>query len=145
VTAARRVLVVEDDPDIRTLIAAILEDDGFAVDLARHGREALAQAARQCPDVVILDLMMPVMTGWAFIAVWQADSTTRGIPIVVTSAEVPVPTAHALGVHAFVPKPFDVELLLAIVHAVFGQGGTIGPRGETPLDRAGRTPPRGEG
>jgi len=119
---ARRVLVVEDEPAIRSFVAMILEDEGFAVETAVDGREALAKAQRQRPDVIVLDLMMPVMNGWELIAVWQADSATQGIPIIVMSAAFVAPTAHALGIDAALPKPFDIERLLMTVKARLREG-----------------------
>jgi DNA-binding response OmpR family regulator len=119
---ARRVLVVEDEPAIRSFVAMLLEDEGFAVETAVHGREALAKAQRQRPDVIVLDLMMPVMNGWELIAVWHADSATQGIPIIAMSAAFAAPTAHALGIDAFLPKPFDIERLLMTVKALLREG-----------------------
>jgi len=99
----------------------ILEDDGLAVDTARDGCEALAQARRQPPDVVILDLMMAPMSGWDLIEAWRSDSATRHIPIVVVSAAYPATTAAALRVHAFLRKPFDVDQLLTILKSLDGE------------------------
>jgi len=120
VIATRRVLVVEDEPTIREILMLVLEDDGLGVETARDGREALAKARRQLPDVVILDLMMATMSGWEFIEIWQADSATRHIPIVVVSAAYSATTAEALGVHAFLRKPFDIERLVTIVKTLGG-------------------------
>jgi CheY-like chemotaxis protein len=121
VTPARRVLVVEDEPAIRGVITMLLEDEGYAVEAALHGREALAKALRHLPDVVILDLMMPTMSGWELIHAWQANSTTRRIPIVVTSAAYSATTAAALGVHALLRKPFDLERLLSILQTLLDE------------------------
>jgi DNA-binding response OmpR family regulator len=122
--------VVEDEPDIRAFMAMLLEDEGFAVETAVHGGDALAKAQCRRPDLVILDLTMPVMSGWEFIAIWQADSVTQCIPIVVTSAEASVTTARALGVHTFMRKPVDVERLLITVQALLSEGEWDGQPGE---------------
>jgi DNA-binding response OmpR family regulator len=114
-TAPEQILVVEDEPAIRELLAMILRDEGFAVETAAHGRAGLAKASLQVPDVVILDLMMPGMTGWEFIEVWQADSATKDVPIVVISAENAATTVKALRVRAFLRKPFDLDQLLAVL------------------------------
>lgn len=121
VIPTRRVLVVEDEPAIRELVTMILEDDGLAVEAATNGCEALARARRRPPDVVILDLMMAAMSGWELIKVLQADAATRHIPIVVVSAAYPATTAAALGVHAFLSKPFDVDQLLTILQTLNGE------------------------
>ena len=81
---ARRVLVVDDDPDILDALSEILEVEGYDVQRARNGREALQRLEQAMPDLVLLDLMMPVMDGWAF-----ARSRARGArpPIIVLSAD----------------------------------------------------------
>jgi len=121
VTAARRVLVVEDEPDIRDLVALILEEEGFTIETADQGREGLAKAHRQLPDMVIVDLMMPIMSGWEFLNIWQADSETQHIPIVAMSAAYSVATAEVTGIQGFLRKPFQVDRLLAIVKLVFDE------------------------
>jgi CheY-like chemotaxis protein len=126
VIATRRVLVVEDEPTLRTVVAMILEDEGFTVETAGQGREALAKAQRRLPNLVITDLMMPIMSGWELIEAWRSDSATRHIPIVVVSAAYPATTAEALGVHAVLRKPFDIERLLAILQTLASEADGIG-------------------
>jgi len=121
VTAARRVLVVEDEPDIRDLVALILEEEGFTIETADQGREGLAKAHRQLPDMVIVDLMMPIMSGWEFLSIWQADSETQHIPVVAMSAAYSVATAEVTGIQGFLRKPFHVDRLLALVKLVFDE------------------------
>ena len=120
-TAARRVLVVEDEPDIRDLVALILEEEGFTIETADQGREGLAKAHRQLPDMVIVDLMMPIMSGWEFLSIWQADSETQHIPVVAMSAAYSVATAEVTGIQGFLRKPFHVDRLLALVKLVFDE------------------------
>lgn len=113
-----RVLVVEDDQLLRDLIAETLGDEGYAVEEAANGEEALAQVRQRAPDLVVLDLMMPVMDGWSFARAWHAERA-HATPIVVLSA------AHGLaaaaeelapfGVRATLAKPFDLEVLAAVV------------------------------
>jgi len=111
------VLVVEDDPDIREVMAEILEDAGFAVLEAANGREAL-EAIRAGPRValIFLDLMMPVMDGWAFRAEQLADPSIRDIPIVVLSGagEALRESAAVLAAQEIVVKPFRLEELVQI-------------------------------
>src|SRR6478672_9494529 len=80
----RRVLVVDDDPDILDALSEILEVEGYKVQRARNGREALQRIEQDMPDLVLLDLMMPVMDGWEF-----ARSLAPGArpPIIVLSAD----------------------------------------------------------
>jgi two-component system response regulator (stage 0 sporulation protein F) len=119
VTAAGRVLVVDDDPDMRTLLAEMLDSEGYLVETARDGAEALESVRRGPPAAILLDLMMPVMTGWQFVDCCAADALCEGVPIVVMSAVHDLRSAaeqlHLKGIKAVVPKPFDVEALLDIV------------------------------
>ena len=82
--AGKRVLVVDDDPDIRELLFTALEDEGFEVVPAGNGEEALAIIKTFRPDVIVLDLMMPVMDGWQFAA--ELRNRDEDIPIVLLSA-----------------------------------------------------------
>ena len=113
---AHRVLVVDDDPDIRDLLVTALVDDGYEAESARNGRDALDVLDRFEADVVILDLMMPVMDGWTFAARMRERWS---IPIVVLSAANDiVRDAKRLGAADVVPKPFDLETLLPTIARV---------------------------
>src|SRR5947207_15088069 len=79
------VLVVDDDPAIRGLVADALRGEGYSVDLAAHGREALDAMRARCPMTVVLDLMMPVMDGFSFMEACHAEQLCGGVPIVVIS------------------------------------------------------------
>ncbi len=111
--ARQRVLVVEDDRDIREMVAELLVEEGYEVTLAGNGLEGLSQAQRHRPNVIVLDLMMPVMNGWEFRQAQKLDPTIVDVPVVILSA---VARGRAtLDADAFVPKPFDVETLLSAV------------------------------
>lgn len=106
----KRVLVVDDDASIRELLATALEDDGYEVVPARNGEDALSVCERWRPDVIILDLMMPVMDGWTFA---KRLRETDDIPIVVLSAANDLARhAKAVGATDVVGKPFDLDQLL---------------------------------
>jgi CheY-like chemotaxis protein len=112
-----RVLVVEDDPDIRGAIADTLSYEGYSVSEAPDGVEALRRARSERPDLILLDLMMPVMDGWAFRAEQEADPSIAEIPVVVvTACQAQDDRVRALRAAAFLQKPFDIEMLLEIVH-----------------------------
>jgi len=115
-----RVLVVDDDALIRDTLATALSDEGYAVRVAGDGRAALATLGEWRPDVIVLDLMMPVMDGRAFRTAQRAAPVTADIPIIVLSAAHNVQARAAdLEAAAVFPKPFDLGALLdAVEHAV---------------------------
>jgi len=108
------VLVVDDDPDIRELLFTALEDEGFEVVPAGNGREALAIIRTFRPDVIVLDLMMPVMDGWQFASELRIrDEGDEDIPIVLLSAARDLRAhAEALSAAEIIEKPFDLADLL---------------------------------
>jgi CheY-like chemotaxis protein len=116
--ASGRVLVVEDDQEIRDILTQILGEEGYAVDCARDGLEALARlrSGLPLPAVILLDLMMPVMDGVEFCAQKDADASLAPIPVVVMSAarqlEAKLPTTAAQG---YLKKPMTLEAVLEAV------------------------------
>jgi len=113
---ARRVLVVDDDPDILDALSEILEAEGYDVQRARNGREALQRLEQGLPDLVLLDLMMPVMDGWEFAR--SLDPGARP-PIIVLSADRNVSAkAKEIGALGWLAKPFELSDLLAAVRNV---------------------------
>ncbi len=106
-------LVVDDDPDILDALSEILEVEGYEVQRARNGREALERLEQTLPDVVLLDLMMPVMDGWEFA---RSLSPAARPPIIVLSADRNVSTrAREIGALEWLAKPFELSDLLAAV------------------------------
>jgi CheY-like chemotaxis protein len=111
-----RVLVVEDDVDLREAIRDTLEAEGYEVVLAEHGEEALAQLrAEPRPCVVLLDLMMPHMDGWKFMEQMRIHPVLANIPLVVVSAYGNAEGVRSLGAADYLRKPFQVETLLDTV------------------------------
>ena len=108
----KTILLVEDDLDIRDVVQEVLEEQGHDVVPARTGRQALeflALDSHSPPDVVILDLMMPIMTGWQVLEVIRRSPHLADVPVVVVTAAT---QDRPLGVQAFLRKPFDVGDLL---------------------------------
>ena len=114
-----RVLVVDDDPAIRRLVIATLKRDGYEFYEAANGREALDQMRARHPDCVVLDLMMPVVSGWDVLQERVHDPELTKIPVIIVSAnrEPELLKAFDKGICAFLPKPFDITALSALVRA----------------------------
>jgi CheY-like chemotaxis protein len=113
------ILVVEDDPDIRESVVEILEDDGHVVTSAGDGREALdrLQSASPAPDLILLDLMMPVMSGYQFREEQLKLPAFAGIPVLIVTADVNARSkVESLQVAGFVQKPLKIQPLLDLVN-----------------------------
>jgi two-component system chemotaxis response regulator CheY len=108
------ILVVEDDTDIRETIAAILEMEGYAVELASNGEEAITVVANQTPSLVLLDMRMPVLDGWGFARVLRERGVSVPI-IVMTAAQDAGRWAREIGAQGYIAKPFDLGDLLSQV------------------------------
>lgn len=116
------ILVVDDQALLRMLLSALLTDAGYQVATATNGAEALSYIndADNAPDMIILDLMMPVMDGWGFLKARQQDPRCAQIPVIVLSADETVaPELRALGAQAVVPKAPDQAAFLATIRAVY--------------------------
>lgn len=116
-----RVLVVDDDDVIRGLISINFELEGFEVDGACDGEQALQQVATQRPDVITLDVMMPRLSGLEVADRLRADPDTAPIRLVLVSAraqEADLERAETLGVDAYVTKPFEPDELIRIVRSL---------------------------
>jgi DNA-binding response OmpR family regulator len=113
-----RILVVDDEPLIRTLVTIALEEEGYEVDMAADGSEALVKARSRPPQAIVLDLMMPVMDGWDFLAAWQGQPTSQMVPVVVISAGGRRAEQAPLDVQAYLTKPFDIDRLVATVSSL---------------------------
>ncbi|HMF40420.1 MAG TPA: response regulator [Polyangia bacterium] len=114
------VLIVDDDPDIREILAEALESFGFVVVTAAHGRDALAMLARMAvrPSVILLDLMMPVMDGYGFLEERTKDTKLESIPLAVITAGHGVDRGRIGPSTPIVPKPFEMPTLLRVLRAL---------------------------
>ena len=121
------VLLVEDDAEVRSSVAEILELEGFAVDTAIHGQQALDKLrSGATPSVLLLDLMMPVMNGLELLEHLRTEAALRPPPVIVLSANRGY-DAEDLGVAAIVRKPFDVDALVGNITRVLGNMGQPSP------------------
>jgi len=116
----RLVLVVDDDPDILQTLGLCLSSEGYRVLMAANGKEALDILDREHPSVILLDLMMPVMDGWQFVAELERRGW-RDVPLLILSADRSV-QGHAkqLRANAHLAKPFDLDELLGKVQQLTG-------------------------
>jgi CheY-like chemotaxis protein len=104
------VLVVDDDDSIREVLAEVLRDEGYDVVCASNGEQALTELRDHGhPDLMLLDLMMPVMSGWELLELLQSSADLSRIPVVVVSA------MNAPGACEHLAKPIDLDRLLATV------------------------------
>jgi CheY-like chemotaxis protein len=108
------VLVVDDDMEIRQALTDILQDEDYDVRAAANGREALEMVERgPCPDVILLDVMMPVMDGWHFLSARLAHPRLVEVPIIIISAGMEAEReAHKVGVFEVARKPLHVDDLV---------------------------------
>jgi CheY-like chemotaxis protein len=111
------VLIVEDDPWIHAIAAELLEDEGFATASAANGELGLSMAERLRPAVILLDLVLPAMTGTQFLRHVHSHNVLRGIPVIVVTGQPEMLSHEAKELAAGVlKKPFDVSDLLDRVH-----------------------------
>jgi len=116
--ATKTVLLVEDDADIRDSLQDILEDEGFDVIPAANGKQAIDFLTLNEPagaDLVILDLLMPMVSGWEVLERMSGDAKLNDIPVLVLSAAAAPKPERAQG---FVRKPFSLEAFVTKVHGV---------------------------
>ena len=122
------ILVVEDDPGIRQGIADFLGFEGYAVDVAVKGEEALSYLRAKRPSLVVLDLVMPVMNGPQLLDRLRSERIAEGVPVAIMTAAMPgastLPAADA-----YLSKPFDLEELLQVVGRHAGPPGDGGGAG----------------
>jgi len=112
------VLIVEDDPNIRELLQLYLEKAGYAVTLAADGGQGLAKFRAIKPNLVLLDVMMPVMDGWSVCRAIRAESSTPVIMLTAKGETDDKVTGLKAGADDYVTKPFEMKELLARIEAV---------------------------
>ncbi len=113
-----RVLVVEDEDDLRSLVELNLQLAGLEVQAVGDGRAALDRVAQDPPDLVLLDVMMPVLDGWQVLRQLKEDTHTRDIPVIMLTAlseERDLIRGHLQGAVRYVTKPFEMRTLIGTV------------------------------
>jgi two-component system, OmpR family, phosphate regulon response regulator PhoB len=127
----KRILIVDDEVGIVEVLSAILVDEGYLVDAAPNGREALASIARHRPQLVVLDTMMPVMDGLAALRAIRVDPALADVRVIMMTAMANFPQ-HLDGPapDAFLHKPFDLDDLLGRIVALVGPARAVEHHGE---------------
>lgn len=119
----RQVLLIEDETNIAEALRFILSRDGWAVSVIADGAQALAEVARLLPDLVILDSMLPGMSGLEILLALRADPANAALPILMLTAKGQLrdrEAAERAGVSAFMSKPFDNSEIRALVRELLG-------------------------
>ena len=140
-----RLLVVDDDPGLLLAVSETLREEGFEVQTARRGAEALARIAESLPDLIISDIRMPGMDGYTLVRNLRSAPRTRLLPIVFLTAKDETADRIAgfeSGVDAYLTKPFEPEELIAVVRSILERvrrthadlARMFGERGAEPVD-----------
>lgn len=114
----KTVLLVEDYEDSRYMLGRLLEMCGYRVLEAADGREGVETAERECPDVVLMDLQMPVLDGFTATSIIRRIESTSRVPVIAVSAQSTddfISAAKRVGCDHFIPKPVDFDLLLEVI------------------------------
>ncbi|HET6493909.1 MAG TPA: response regulator [Thermoleophilia bacterium] len=115
---SKAILVADDDPDILGIVSMSLETQGYTVYTATNGREAVDGAREHRPDLVLMDMMMPVLSGYEAVSELKTDETTRDIPVVGLSAKAmttDMERANDVGIDGYITKPFRIAQVLLTV------------------------------
>ena len=115
-----RVLVVDDDDELADVLRQALRDSGYAVATVRHGAAALDLIGQIRPDLILLDLTMPIMDGWSFVAQYRRGGHANGRIVLVTGHPNAGEISASLGADAYVEKPFELTELLRTLEQQLG-------------------------
>lgn len=116
----KEILLVDDEFDILFSLELILAEEGYRIRTAHHGRDALDKLENDIPNLIIMDLMMPFLTGMETLKIIRANSLFREIPVVLMSSILPSVLEEEILWNDFLRKPFEMEKLIKIVHKNIG-------------------------
>mgnify|MGYP003693808665 CR=1 FL=1 len=122
---SKKILIADDEPSIVAAVEFLLQRDGYEVHVARNGEEALKQVEAQNPDLVLLDVMMPVKSGYEVCMRMRERADWRHIKIIMLSAkgrDAEVTKGLTMGADVYVTKPFSTRELMAKIKTLLGQG-----------------------
>lgn len=122
---AKKIMIVDDEPDTVDLVKLVLETEGYETSVAYSGQEALDKISVERPDLVLLDIMMPHLDGWAVRKEIVENEETKDIPVVMLTAKAqPLDKMiglHVVGVTDYITKPFGRQELIDRVKKVLGE------------------------
>jgi DNA-binding response OmpR family regulator len=121
----KTILVADDKANVRNLVRMCLEAEGFRVVIAANGREALYAARQEKPDLILLDIMMPEMTGYEFIKAYRKEKETPIILLTAKLDETDKVLGLELGADDYITKPFGMKELVARINAVLRRVGRV--------------------
>ena len=113
-----KVLVVDDDPDLVAICSLVLESEGYAVDAALNGLAAVDKVSKEGADVMLLDVMMPVLDGLSVCKMVKRDPRTAEVPVIIMSASEVLRERGRGCADAVLIKPFDIDILLSTVNNI---------------------------
>jgi len=111
----QRVLVIDDDDDLAEVVREVLRDSGYAVATVRHGAAALELVRHISPDLILLDLTMPIMDGWSFLGQYRRNGKTSARIVLLTGNPHAPEIARNLGADGYLSKPFEIDDLIGVV------------------------------
>ena len=111
------ILIVEDDDEIRDFLSLVLQQEGYAIRTAQNGAVALRTIDQAPPELILLDMRMPVMDGWAFVRAYRNRPGPHAPILVLTAAQDAAQRAREVHADAHLGKPFNLDDLLTVVHA----------------------------
>jgi DNA-binding response OmpR family regulator len=121
----RRILIVDDNPDSTTIMRGILEARGFEIATADSGKAALERLTADPPDLVLLDVMMPEMSGFEVLQRIKEDVNTARLPVILVTAKThddDVLSGYSYGADYYITKPFTAKQLVYGIELVLGKG-----------------------
>ncbi len=119
----KKILVVDDEPDVQAIVGARLAAMGFEILTAKDGQEGLDLARKEFPDVVLLDLMLPKLDGYKVCRMLKFDKAFERIPVIIFSAkgsDADKKLAEEAGADAYMIKPFDLQLFTQTIQKLTG-------------------------
>lgn len=121
---SKKILIVDDEPDVASLLNLMLKSKGYETIIAGDGQEALEKARHEKPDLIVLDIMLPRLDGYKVARMLKFDEKFSHIPIIMVTAKIQEKdkkTGLEMGADAYITKPFDTAMLLEKINEVLAK------------------------